>query len=272
MDFLLKIGSQTFRVDHKHPIHISIPLLFNGPQPNTYDIPIAKSQAYQGEGWVGDVREGSGCNFETYEFTPHCNGTHTECIGHISEERISVHHQLKDSLIPSTVISVEPQLGREVSDQYLPELDANDLVITKATIENALNVMDGFLDALIIRTLPNSETKKERRYAEKNPAFFTIEAMEYIRDLGVKHLLIDLPSVDRTFDEGRLTAHHIFWEMPLGSHTVDIEKVSEKSITEMIFVPNEVLDGHYLLNLQMAAFVSDASPSRPILYELEAID
>ena len=41
------------------------------------------------------------------------------------------------------------------------------------------------------------------------------------------------------------------------------------TITEMIFVNNEVKDGSYLLNLQIASFENDASPSKPILFELK---
>ncbi|MBK9767712.1 MAG: hypothetical protein IPP63_12210 [Chloracidobacterium sp.] len=37
------------------------------------------------------------------------------------------------------------------------------------------------------------------------------------------------------------------------------------TITELIYVPNEVSDGVYLLNLQIAPFATDAAPSRPML-------
>jgi hypothetical protein len=36
----------------------------------------------------------------------------------------------------------------------------------------------------------------------------------------------------------------------------------------MIFVNNEVKDGSYILNLQMASFENDASPSKPVLYQI----
>jgi hypothetical protein len=42
----------------------------------------------------------------------------------------------------------------------------------------------------------------------------------------------------------------------------------DKTITELIFVPNEVKDGPYLLNLQTAAFENDATPSRPVIYPI----
>jgi hypothetical protein len=92
--------------------------------------------------------------------------------------------------------------------------------------------------------------------------------MNYIVSLGVKHLLVDIPSVDRLFDDGILSGHNIFWETEEKKFNNDSK---EKTITEMIFVPNEILDGKYLLNLQIAPFVLDASPSRPVIYQLNEL-
>jgi len=39
----------------------------------------------------------------------------------------------------------------------------------------------------------------------------------------------------------------------------------------MIFVPNSVRDGLYLLNLQTTSLDLDASPSKPMVFELTAI-
>ena len=82
-----------------------------------------------------------------------------------------------------------------------------------------------------------------------------------MNEIGVEHLLIDMPSIDKEMDEGKLLAHHAFWQYPTNTQT-------QKTITEFIFVPNEVLDGTYLLNLQIASFENDASPSKPILYKI----
>ena len=100
------------------------------------------------------------------------------------------------------------------------------------------------------------------------PPFFSIEAMEYIVSLNIEHLLIDIPSVDRTFDEGKLTAHHIFWNVKQVSHEVDIINHSLKTITEMIYAPDEINDGNYILNIQIPDFVADAAPSRIMLYKV----
>ena len=92
--------------------------------------------------------------------------------------------------------------------------------------------------------------------------------MNYIVDLGVKHLLVDMPSVDRLFDDGILSAHNIFWETK--EKKLNVNSLN-KTITEMIFVPNNIKDGKYLLNLQFAPFVADAAPSRPILYKINEL-
>ena len=95
-----------------------------------------------------------------------------------------------------------------------------------------------------------------------NPPYLQHEALAYLREIGVKHFLLDLPSVDRESDEGKLAGHNAFWDT---ANTVDLER----TITELIYVPDAVNDGEYLLELQIAPFHNDASPSRPILFAIE---
>ena len=82
------------------------------------------------------------------------------------------------------------------------------------------------------------------------------------RESGIKHLLVDLPSVDKEKDDGELLAHHAFWDVH-GTPRLDA------TITEMIYVPHEVADGSYILNLQIPSFDNDAAPSKPILYAID---
>ena len=259
----VEIGNKKYNVDFSKGIDISIPLNFNGEQPNTYGVNRASSRPYQDGQFIGDTRKGGPCNFETYSFTPHCNGTHTECIGHITNERIDILSSLNEEMIPSTLISVTP---RSTDENYIPNLNTEDLVITKEDLELQLkDVSFEFLKGLIIRTLPNSESKKRRDYMKETPSFFSIDAMEYIVSLRVQHLLVDTPSVDRLLDDGHLSSHNIFWETKGKEFN---SKTQNKTITEMIFASEEIKDGSYFLNLQIPAFVSDAAPSRPILYKI----
>lgn len=255
------------------PIDLAIPMIFNGDQPNTYGVPIATAEAFQGGGFVGDVREGGSCNFETYQLTPHCNGTHTEGIGHIARERVSVHPILKDSFFPATLLSVQPVSPEQTADTYRPAANPGDKMITREALQDAIGEeQEGWLEALVIRTLPNDASKLTRHYESFPPAFFSLEAMQYIRSLGVKHLLVDIPSVDRMYDEGHLDNHHEFWSVEKDSHELPDADATERTITEMIYVAPEVEDGIYLLEIQVAAWMSDAAPSRPRLFVVSAIE
>ncbi len=186
--FFLFPSKNIYNSDTDAGLDISIPMLFNGPQPNTYGVPPASAQAYRDGSFVGDTREGGSCNFETYILTPHCNGTHTEGIGHLTRERIQVSVNASDTFMPACLLSVQPQSPAETKDTYTPELNPSDLVITLASIQNALSSIKDWSDcpAIIIRTLPNHTDKKSRNYMEHSPAFFSHEAMRFLNLIANK--------------------------------------------------------------------------------------
>jgi arylformamidase len=230
---------------------LSIPLDFRGPQPNAFGVDSATAST------LGDTRHGSSVNFEQYTFIPHCSGTHTECVGHITDERISVRDCLLDVIMRAVLISVEPS---SKGDDLV--IDGDEL--TKAGVTSGPK-------ALIVRTLPNDETKLSRTYDSDNiPPYFTADAMRYMLECGFKHLLVDLPSIDRMFDDGKLENHRIFWNVEPGIRAVDIDTRMQSTVTELIYVPNEIADGEYLLNLQIAPLETDAAPSRPILFTIDS--
>ena len=92
--------------------------------------------------------------------------------------------------------------------------------------------------------------------------------MRYIVDKAFQHLLVDIPSIDRMHDQGKLANHRLFWNVVPGSIEAGPETRTDKTITEMIFVDPGVADGLYLLDLQVPAWHSDAAPSNPVLYPL----
>jgi arylformamidase len=266
------IGASHYAVNLRRPRDISIPLRFDRPQPSVFGAPRARVTPYAIGDFVGDVRQGGSCNCDVVTLAPHLNGTHTECVGHISAARIAIHDILQDSLIPVTLITVAPQAAGVSKDSYDPPLRPNDRLITRVALEQSLGQSNpAFLDGVVIRTAPNGLAKTSQDYDKERPGFFSIEGIRYLVGLGVKHLLTDLPSIDRLDDEGKLTNHHIYWEVPLGHHSIVDEKYSVRTITELIYVADDIGDGEYMLNLQIAPFIGDASPSRPILYELNRI-
>lgn len=269
MKINLSTSKNIYYSDTNAGLDISIPLLFNGAQPNTYGVPPASAQAYRDGSFVGDTREGGSCNFETYTLIPHCNGTHTEGIGHLTRERIPVSLNPSETFIPACLLSVQPQSPAQTKDTYTPVLNPDDLVITLDSIEKVISGITDWSDcpAIIIRTLPNMENKKSRNYMEQSPAFFSHEAMRFLAAQNFVHLLTDLPSLDRLFDEGLLSNHRIWWNLPNAESAQD-PRYLNRTVTEMIFAPDTIPDGIYLLNLQIAPFVGDASPSRPVLFPL----
>ena len=266
----IESDNRVFSVNTDEPLDISIPLNFAGPQPNAFGVAAARSEPCTAGEIIGDTRRGGSCNFEQLTLIPHCNGTHTECVGHITHERVGVNQCLMETLIPAIVITVEPEAVSATSESYSLSPAADDLIITARAIREALAALteESIVDtpALIIRTIPNDIDKISRSYAEEIPAYFSSDALGFIVSLNTRHLLTDLPSIDRMFDEGRLSNHRMFWDVDLGSFELGPNSRINNTITELIYVPETVEDGEYLLNLQIAPFYSDASPSRPMLF------
>lgn len=265
----VEVGGQWWFADLGQGVPLWIPLRFDGPQPNAFGLPEATAAAFEVPGFfVGDTRQGGSANCVTVTLNPHGNGTHTECVGHIVDERVSVESALGTGLVPAALVSVDLCARADCPDVYnVPGTEA-DRVISAAALEQALRgVPEPWRRALVIRTRPNGPDKRQRRHSGQDPAYFTLDAMEVVRRSGVEHLLVDLPSVDREEDQGGLRAHRIFWQVVAGERVVAPDAVSRRwTITEMIYVPDDVADGLYVLNLQAAPFVLDAAPSRPVLY------
>lgn len=251
------------------PIDVSIPLRFDGPQPNAFGVGMATAEE------LGDTREDSSVNFERYALVPHCNGTHTECVGHITHKRISVRSCLQEALMRAVLVSVESE--SKTSDTYSVEFESGDKLITREALGKALasasntspSDASNLPSALIVRTVPNTDEKLIADYGDENISpYFTTEAMRLIVDGGFKHLLVDMPSIDRLFDGGNLSNHRIFWNVEPGSFEANDGTQIGSTITEMIYVPDHVTDGEYLLNLQIAPFESDCAPSRPVIFAI----
>jgi kynurenine formamidase len=244
-----------FEVDLSKPIDISISLSNTDENPIAWYIEKPVIEPVVFGDWIGKVSEGSSStNFNNIFFNPHGHGTHTECLGHITKEFYSINQSLKQFFFLAELISVEP------------EIQNDDLVITKIQIKNALKGTSP--EAIIIRTLPNNSEKLSKKYSNTNPPYLSEEAAVFIRESGIQHLLIDLPSVDKEHDQGKLLAHKAFWNVTDVTN-LNADARINCSITEMIFVNDAVKDGSYLLNLQIAPFENDASPTKPILFAIK---
>jgi len=223
---------------------IAIPLDHTHDQPNAYYAPLYEALPVRVGDWIGDTREGGNVNFYNFRLNPHGNGTHTECVGHISIDRYSIHQALESGYALAQLMSVYP--GHQ---------DNGDRIIDQLEWEPGI-------EAIIIRTLPNHPDKMVRHYSGTNPPYLDSNIAGKMADAGIQHLLLDLPSVDREEDGGALAAHKAFWKYPEHPRT-------KATITELVYIDNVMPDGLYLLQIQIPALELDASPSRPYIYPLK---
>lgn len=258
----LKQGEQQYTASVSAGHDISIALTFTPPQLQSFGAVAAHAEPLVAGTFIGDVNRGGSCNCSTYHLTPHCNGTHTESVGHITREFFPVNAIAPAALLLAELISVIPIM---TATTFAPD----DRIITRELLQAQLANRAVSSTALLVRTLPNDDSKLTLNYdAAPCPAYFHSDALAWLATIGIEHLLVDTPSVDRMSDGGLLLAHRTFWGMPAGATNVQQAMRPQATITELIYVANNIVDGRYLLNLQIAPFASDAAPSRPMLYPL----
>ena len=246
---VITIADIDYEIDLDKPLEIGIPLNPFHKNPSCFYAgqPTASPMIY--EGYVCSKEAGAPVNFYEMKFVPHGNGTHTECVGHISSDFEKVNNKINNPFFVSELISIKPKL-----------LENGDHVITKDQLNERIRHESS---ALIIRTIPNFINKINKNYTETNPPYLTEDAMRFIVDKKYKHLLLDLPSVDKEKDDGLVMNHKIFWD-------VEQQLRQEKTISELIFVPDNIVDGKYILQLNISNIVLDAVPSRPVLFQIKS--
>ena len=202
-------------------------------------------------------------NFKNVFLNPHGNGTHTECLGHITTNAFTINKCLQNFHFIAQLVSIFPE-----------KLENGDTIISEKQIKAI--TFNPEAKALIIRTLPNENDKKNRDWSGANHTYIHHLAMQHLVENGIEHFLIDSPSVDREDDAGKLLAHKCFWGI-LNENTqergavtlvegIDIVR-KNCTITEMVFVPDAVNDGIYLMNIQIISLEMDASPSKILLFD-----
>lgn len=237
-------NSYTF--DPKQPIDIS--MLLDEKSVNCYYADKVAFETYEMGDFIGSVEKGGAVNYQKITLTPHGNGTHTECYGHISADKNATIYNCLDKYFFICALVTLPT-----------HEEGKNQVIRLDDLKNSLG--KNIPEAVIIRTLPNHEAKLKKQYSGTNPPYLEADIGSFLANNNVKHLLVDLPSVDPEVDGGKLLCHRAFWQYP--------EKTRKDcTITELVYVNSNVPDNLYLLNLQVISLASDASPSKPVIYKL----
>jgi len=248
----IQFNDKQYQADLSKPLDIAIPIHAGEEQVNCFYAPPVQIKPVEAGDFIGSTEQGGLVNFYNLHINPHGNGTHTECVGHIAKPIQFIRTSLLKFHYIARVITITPE-AQSTGDQIIHQHQLEQLLSDAPVPE-----------AVVIRTLPNGPYKTKRNYSGSNPPYLHYKAAEYLAQQNVQHLLLDLPSVDREEDEGKLAAHKAFWHYPESPR-------SHCTITELIYVPDDIQDDFYLLNLQVLSLDLDASPSKPVLYALKML-
>jgi kynurenine formamidase len=257
------------QVDFARAVSLAIPLALDGPQPRHFGAPPATSRPYVAGSFNGEVSRGASCNCRSVTLVPHCNGTHTEGVAHLTTGGQPLYQYVPQAPLPALVLSLAPVRTGDTPEDSLPAPQAGDQLLTWAAIEAAWPATLPVVPrVLVLRTLPNGTDKQRADHSNANPPYLTRQAAAGIAARGIEHLVLDLPSADRSDDGGSLTAHRLFFGLPAGSTAHDDATRGHCTITEFAFIPDDVPDGPCALQLQLLPWSGDAVPSRPLYLPL----
>ncbi len=256
----MRLGGAVWECDLGRPICLAVPTSFEGEGLRCFGAPAASAHPLSVPGFTGRVELGGSCNCSTLTLTPHCNGTHTECAGHLTVQRLDAFRVVPAGPIPALLVTTP---GRSA-------VTAQDLERAWSAAARA-----GLPPrALVVRTsradgAPSDPQTRLRELGSGSAGYLEPEAAGWLVERGIEHLVVDLPSIDPMKDGGRLAAHRAFFGLPPGSSDLALAARAGCTITELACVPDAAADGEYLLELQTPALAGDAVPSRPLLFAVE---
>ena len=240
MNVTIEYNNKAYKINSNNGESISIPMNFNSNNnPKFYDESNPIKESYTSNDITYDIEKNPGCNVPVVKFNVHCSGTHTETGAHIFKESQSIGELSNLNFIPSRLITVRPQ--EQSNDVYHVKYDSDDQVITKKILKNSLDSFSDFLECIIIRTLPNNKDKIKFNYNRHTHPFLSNDAIYYLKEKTVKHIIIDTPSIDRSDDGGQLKNHKIFF--------TNDNTINKNTITELAFIPNHCIDGLSLIHI-----------------------
>lgn len=246
----------SFLFDGSKAISLALPMVPNGNNVSCYYAEEPTATVIRLGDWVGSVAEGGSVNYQRLSLTPHGNGTHTECAGHI----------LAGNALNMAVVPVPGLALAAVVDTPATEVGKDRVVLANHVLSQLAAIEQHYqihVEAVVIKSIPASkEQLATAKYTETNPPYLESALGQALAERGINHLLVDVPSVDKEVDAGVLACHHGYWQVVNGEagrpHATITELIDSSALTQ----------GLYLLQLSWPAIAIDAVPSQPILFPL----
>lgn len=246
------------------PVSLARTLDFAGAHPRAFGAPAATTAPFVAGGFNGEVARGASCNCRSVTLIPHCNGTHTESVAHLTLDTLAIESIVPLQPVPAVLVTVAPVEATSTGEGTDPAPRPGDRVVTAEAIARAWP--RGWPadfpapEALVLRTGDG---------AGSPPPYLTREAAALAAARGIRHLVLELPSVDREDDGGRLAGHREFFGLPAASTALADAKRADCTVTELALVPASCRDGAGALQLQVTPWLGDAVPSRPLWFALD---
>ncbi|MGB0511174.1 MAG: cyclase family protein, partial [Flavobacteriales bacterium] len=199
------------------------------------------------------VAEGGSVNFRDVTFNPHAHGTHTETREHIRDAFHPIDALARSGALPFLM----PTLLVEAMPEPRNTAQGDDWVVPVSALETAAADVQRWAPSALIFRCTTGDVHRD--WSNSNPPYLEAGFAEQLVELGIEHLLIDLPSVDREIDGGILRAHNAFFGNDPTTRT-------NATISELLCVPQDTSAGPGLLAMQVSPFVNDAAPSRPLWF------
>ena len=249
------------QVNFDAAVSLALTLDFARDHPRHFGAPAARSAALEIGGFNGSVARGASCNCQSIMLVPHCNGTHTESVSHLTVQSLALQNVVPAGPITALLLTVPPQLHTGTNETSSPAPRGDDRLITLKALESACGAGGRWRSAPSPRALL---LRTGTHWKDNAPPYLSAELARALVARGIEHLVTDLPSVDRLQDEGLLTTHRIFFGLPAGSTDIAAATRAQCTITELATFPATLDDGPCAVQLQIPAFSGDAVPSRPL--------
>lgn len=261
-------------IDLAAPVSLARPVRFDGGGPRHFGAPAARARPYAAPGFSGEVRRGASCNCATIELTPHCNGTHTESVAHLVDEPLDVCDLVPLGLMPALVVSAAPVAASTTDEDSDPAPQPGDRLLTRTALLAGWPATLPFAPrALVLRSAAGEADQNGADEGADGDATAPYLSRQLVGELvarGIEHLVVDLPSIDRGHDGGRLCGHRLFFGLPPGSTWLAQATRRACTVTEYARIPAALADGPCALQLTLPRLAGDAVPSRPLAFRLGA--